>query len=160
MLQARVDAVEEIIESTTDTLVTLRDVLRKLPDLARGLCRIQYGKVRISCITTAALVKLIFAQCTPQELAVLLTALNKVANAFQPFTDPAHVGFASAMLNDVVFALPALRGPMTRLLADVSLKRAAEGRKDTMWQDPDKFPVIADIDLVRFTVASGSVGRH
>ncbi|KAF7968561.1 hypothetical protein HWV62_30097 [Athelia sp. TMB] len=44
-LQARVDAVEEIISSTADPLLTLRDVLRKLPDLAKGLCRIQYGKV-------------------------------------------------------------------------------------------------------------------
>jgi hypothetical protein len=28
-------------------LVQLRNVLRGLPDLAKGLCRIQYGKVRL-----------------------------------------------------------------------------------------------------------------
>ena len=45
VLQERVDAVEEIISSTSEKLVSLRDVLKNLPDLAKGLCRIQYGKV-------------------------------------------------------------------------------------------------------------------
>jgi DNA mismatch repair protein MSH3 len=45
VLQDRVDAVEEIISSSSDKLVVLRQVLKKLPDLAKGLCRIQYGKV-------------------------------------------------------------------------------------------------------------------
>ena len=46
VLRDRVDAVEEIISSSSEKLVALRQVLRKLPDLAKGLCRIQYGKVR------------------------------------------------------------------------------------------------------------------
>lgn len=48
VLQERIDAVEEILHDNTPKLVTLRDLLRRLPDLARGLCRIQYGKVRTS----------------------------------------------------------------------------------------------------------------
>jgi DNA mismatch repair ATPase MutS len=39
------DAVEEIISSSSEKLVVLRQVLKKLPDLAKGLCRIHYGKV-------------------------------------------------------------------------------------------------------------------
>lgn len=58
------------------------------------------------------------------------------------------MGFDSAILNGIIFSLPKLREPMKRLLNDVSLKRAGEGRKDTMWQDPEKFPEIADVDLV------------
>ena len=46
VLQDRVDAVEEIISSSSEKLVVLRQLLKKLPDLAKGLCRIQYGKVR------------------------------------------------------------------------------------------------------------------
>lgn len=77
ILQERVNAVEEILNSESDRLMTLRDtlkgrpLLKNLPDLARGLCRIQYGQVthfeyrdvlidrvdkvhaaRIGCITT------------------------------------------------------------------------------------------------------------
>ena len=46
LLQDRVDAVEEIVSSSSEKLLALGQVLKKLPDLAKGLCRIQYGKVR------------------------------------------------------------------------------------------------------------------
>lgn len=46
LLQERIDAIEEIIASPSEKLVALKQALKKLPDLARGLCRIQYGKVR------------------------------------------------------------------------------------------------------------------
>ena len=45
VLKERTDAVEEIIATTSPKIVILRQLLKKLPDLARGLCRIQYGKV-------------------------------------------------------------------------------------------------------------------
>ena len=50
---------EEIIESGSEKLLTLRQALKGLPDLAKGLSRIQYGQVcdltrlgLISCITS------------------------------------------------------------------------------------------------------------
>ena len=45
ILQERVDAVEEILEAGSANLVKLRTLLKGLPDLVKGLCRIQYGKV-------------------------------------------------------------------------------------------------------------------
>jgi DNA mismatch repair protein MSH3 len=45
VLQERIGAVEELISTPLQHLHTLRPVLRGLPDLAKGLCRIQYGKV-------------------------------------------------------------------------------------------------------------------
>jgi DNA mismatch repair protein MSH3 len=45
VLQERIDAVEEIISTPLQHFHTLRPILRGLPDLAKGLCRIQYGKV-------------------------------------------------------------------------------------------------------------------
>lgn len=49
-LQERVDAIEEILSADTtqqrELLVRLRELVKGLPDLARGLCRMQYGKVR------------------------------------------------------------------------------------------------------------------
>ncbi|KAF8894689.1 muts domain V-domain-containing protein [Infundibulicybe gibba] len=128
-LQDRTDAVEEILSSSSELLVTLRQLLRKLPDLAKGLCRIQYG------------------QCTPQELAVLLPAFNKLALAFEPVDEPSRVGFQSRLLNEIIFSFPKLREPMKETLAIISLKKAAEGRKDIMWTDPERYPAIADADL-------------
>jgi DNA mismatch repair protein MSH3 len=79
---------------------------------------------------------------------VILTAFNKIANAFDPVDTPLDVGFKSRVLNEILSSLPRLRGSMGELLAIISLKKAAEGRKDTMWNDPERHPAIADIDMV------------
>lgn len=128
VLQERIDAVEEIISTTSQHLHTLRPILKGIPDLAKGLCRIQYGK------------------CTPKELAVLLPAFNKIATAFPNFESPAAVGFKSALLNGIFFALPLLREPVQQLVNAVVLKKAAAGNKSEMWADPERFPKIADAD--------------
>ncbi|KAG6841688.1 hypothetical protein C0991_008326 [Blastosporella zonata] len=44
VLHDRVEAVEEIVKSSSEKLVTLRQILKRCPDLAKGLCRIQYGQ--------------------------------------------------------------------------------------------------------------------
>lgn len=129
VLQDRVDAVEEILASSSEKLVTLRQILRQLPDLARGLCRIQYG------------------QCTPQELAVLLPAFDKIAIAFDAVESPPDVGFKSSVLNDIIYSLPKLREPMKKLMEAVTLKNAAKGSKSTMWTDPERYPKIADASM-------------
>jgi DNA mismatch repair protein MSH3 len=89
-------------------------------------------------------------KCTPQELAVLLPAFNKIATAFDAVESPPTVGFKSSVLNNIIYALPKLREPMAKLIEAVSLKKAAEGRKDTMWTDPEQYPKIADADMVSF----------
>jgi DNA mismatch repair protein MSH3 len=87
-------------------------------------------------------------KCTPQEIAILLPAFNKLASAFDTISDPSDVGFKSNVLNDIVFSLPKLKEPLNDLLSVISLKKASEGRKDTMWNDPERYPAIADADLV------------
>jgi DNA mismatch repair protein MSH3 len=47
-LQARIDAIEEIIENKTYHMEKMRSLLVNMPDLVKGLTRIQYGKV--SCV--------------------------------------------------------------------------------------------------------------
>jgi DNA mismatch repair ATPase MutS len=47
-LQARIDAIEEIISEKTYHVEKLRGLLINIPDLVKGLTRIQYGKVRSS----------------------------------------------------------------------------------------------------------------
>ncbi|KAF8959081.1 DNA mismatch repair protein MSH3 [Flammula alnicola] len=129
VLQDRVDAVQEILESSSETLLTLRGVLKGLPDLAKGLCRIQYG------------------QCTPKELSVLLPAFNKVAVAFAHADGPESVGLKSSVLNGIISSLPKLKDPMSELLKAVDLKKAADGKKDSIWTDWDRYPEISDADM-------------
>ncbi|KAJ3538219.1 hypothetical protein NM688_g6551 [Phlebia brevispora] len=129
-LNARVDAVEEILSTQSGKLTILRQLLRGLPDLARGLCRIQYGK------------------CTPQELAVLLTSFSKIGKAFDLVDRPDQAGFRSPILNDVLFTLPKLREPIEELLMAIDTKAAKEGKKEILWTDEDRFPEILGLRVV------------
>ncbi|KAH9842529.1 muts domain V-domain-containing protein [Rhodofomes roseus] len=124
ILKERIEAVEEILADETPKLILLRESLKRQPDLARGLCRIQYGK------------------CTPQELSVLLPALSRVASTFQPITSPQDALFKSPLLNEIAAALPKLREPMRYILDNVNLKAAKEGKMELLWADPDKYPNI------------------
>ncbi|KAI6039948.1 muts domain V-domain-containing protein, partial [Pisolithus marmoratus] len=136
ILQQRIDAIEEIISSTSERLVALRQAMRKLPDLAKGLCRIQYG------------------QCSPQELATLLSAFNKVANTFDGLVNEPGGGFTSQLLNEIVLALPKLKTSMRGLLDAVSLKEAAQGNKMSLWKDDEKYPALVELRLMIQTVES------
>lgn len=90
-------------------------------------------------------------QCTPQELAILLPAFNKIGTAFdqEDFTGPQDVGFKSPLLNQIIFSLPKVKEPVQGIIKDVHLKTAAEGKKESLWTDFEKYPEISDTYLVR-----------
>ncbi|KAF9218263.1 hypothetical protein BS17DRAFT_798646 [Gyrodon lividus] len=133
-LQDRIDAIEEMITNPSEILVALGQVLKKLPDLAKGLCRIQYRK------------------CSPQELAIFLPALNRVATAFDSFTDESCAHFRSKLLNDIVLSLPKLKSPIRDHLGAISLKDAAQGKKESLWTDTQRCPALVDHQLMIQTV--------
>ncbi|KAI0350070.1 hypothetical protein OH77DRAFT_1413634 [Trametes cingulata] len=129
-LRERTEAVEEILANRSPKLTQLRELLRRLPDLARGLCRIQYGK------------------CTPQELVVLLKAFRKVSSAFAP-PHPAQqqqsqpsAGLKAQLLVGIVEALPRLREPVKEVCDAVDFAAAEQGKEDAMWTDVDRFPAL------------------
>ncbi|KAL1748072.1 muts domain V-domain-containing protein [Schizophyllum fasciatum] len=125
-LDERVAAVEELVSSASDKLVTLRQLLKRMPDLAKGLCKIQYG------------------QCKPEELAILLTAFQRIGNAFRDVEAPKDVGFQSSILNEIVYALPKIKPAVDSILAQISLKEAAAGNKQHLWTDPGRYPEVLD----------------
>ncbi|KAI0668532.1 muts domain V-domain-containing protein [Trametes maxima] len=124
-LRERADAVEEILANRSPKLMQLRELLRRLPDLARGLCRIQYGK------------------CTPQELVVLLKSFRRVAGTFSaPHPAQSQASQASQgpalktqLLVDVLEALPRLKEPVREICEAVDLSAAEQGREDAMWAE-------------------------
>ncbi|KDQ59554.1 hypothetical protein JAAARDRAFT_625109 [Jaapia argillacea MUCL 33604] len=128
ILKERFDAVEEIVENQNEKLVTLRNHLKEVPDLAKGLCRIQYGK------------------CTPKELGILIQAFGRVASLFLPFSSPSAVGFKSLVLNEIFFALPKLIEPINSIKNVVDVKKATQGKKEEMWKDVEgKYPKLCEV---------------
>ncbi|VDC07803.1 unnamed protein product [Peniophora sp. CBMAI 1063] len=132
LLKERTDAIEEAMEGTSQRLFMLRDALRKLPDLAKGLCRIQYGK------------------CTPPELATLLEAFDKVSRLIGPADDTTTRNPnqpKSPLWRSILSSLPRLSEPLKEILDAVKLNEAAEGSKIEMWRDTERYPDIADADV-------------
>jgi DNA mismatch repair protein MSH3 len=105
-------------------------LLKGLPDLSRGLARIQYGRA------------------TPAELASFLRSFNRVATAFQPFNLPIHVGFRSTSLNMIVWTLPRLKAQVQTLINAVKLSELDAGRKAEMWVDEERWPQIEQAAMV------------
>ena len=65
---------------------------------------------------------------------------------------PASVGLKSSVLNEIISSFPKLRETVKDLLAAVNLKKALEGKKDSMWTDLERYPSIIDADMVRVDV--------
>ncbi|KAG8992221.1 Mismatch repair protein msh3 [Tulasnella sp. JGI-2019a] len=124
LLKERIDAVQEIIDEAPPAFGKFQSLLKGLPDLAKGLARISYGK------------------CTPKELAGLLTAYQRISLSFDPADPPA---FKSPLWNDIVSTLPKLRLPLLELTTIFNLTKARfDQPKADLWLDDEKYPALDD----------------
>lgn len=134
LLEERFQAVEDILNTQSAALVKLRTVLKGLPDLTKGLSRIQYGK------------------STPKEVATVLTALQRVANEFDLIDKPQDAGLKSPLLNDILFTLPRLREPVQQFLNDINVTKAHEGELTDLWRDSEKYPEVDDAKMLILSI--------
>ncbi|KAK4686072.1 DNA mismatch repair protein MSH3, partial [Tremellales sp. Uapishka_1] len=122
-LQARIDAIEEIMECKDYRMEKLRSLLVNMPDLVRGLTRIQYGKA------------------TPTEVATILVGLVRVGSEFRPNEGDV---FKSALLNSILKILPTVKEPAKAFLEAFNVQSARDDSKADLWNDVDKYPTIQD----------------
>lgn len=78
----------------------------------------------------------------------MLPALNRVATAFDSFEEDSLGDFRSKLLNEIVLSLPKLKSPIREYLRAISLKSAAEGKKESLWTDTERFPALTEYALV------------
>lgn len=119
-----------MVSCNTYYMEKLRSLLVNMPDLVRGLTRVQYGKA------------------TPTELATILVGLVRVASEFKP-DDGAGKPFHSEMLNNILTTLPTIAEPARAFLNAIDLKAARANNEADLWTDPDKYPEIQDAKDVR-----------
>ncbi|KAI8085363.1 muts domain V-domain-containing protein [Thamnidium elegans] len=86
-LNERVNAIEELIHTDVKKKDRVLTLLKRLPDIEKGLCRIHYGKA------------------TPKELVQVLDTLEKVSLSFRQEQEPR---FESELLNDLFDTLPTI----------------------------------------------------
>ncbi|WVQ74512.1 hypothetical protein IAR50_004113 [Cryptococcus sp. DSM 104548] len=123
-LRARADAIEEIIDDNTYFLEKLRSLLVNMPDLVKGLTRVQYGKA------------------LPTEVATILVALVRLGSEFK--TDTGDV-FRSSLLNSIPNTLPTIVGRARELLGALDIREAKANNKADLWSDLDRYPGIQDV---------------
>ena len=58
------------------------------------------------------------------------------------------VGFQSPLLNQIIFSLPRIKEPVQGLTKEIHLKKAADGEIEAIWTDFDKYPEIAEAEMV------------
>ncbi|CAE6461722.1 unnamed protein product, partial [Rhizoctonia solani] len=136
VLQGRVDAVEEILNTKELKIERLQLLLKGLPDLVKGLCRIQYKKA------------------TPPELATMLTAWQRIATALDPIAAPEDAGFKSELLNGIAYSLPTLREPLATITREINLPQARDNNKADLWVDSEKYPGIEEAKFGILSVES------
>lgn len=94
-----------------------------VPDLPRGLVRINYGR------------------STPAELISILLALKRVANFSETIGDKA---FESPLLTGIIDSFGMVTEPLKVLLEAIDEKKAKEGLKAELWKDLTKYEAIAN----------------
>lgn len=137
-INKRLDAVQEIYDySESRAISALLELLHNLPDLEKGLCRIQYGSVGPP--TSLILRMLILDQCKPSELCDIIEAFHCIANKFPEYHRPSDIGCDASILNSTIFVLPKLRPIVTELMGQLNLGAARAGKKENMWTEASKY---------------------
>ncbi|GAA6006379.1 mismatch repair protein MSH3 [Rhodotorula paludigena] len=140
LVTERLDAISAIHSSSASlTLSKLRDLLRTLPDLERGLSRIHFGRA------------------SPHELLRVLEAFGRIGKVFVEVDSPDEDGeegedgggpvrsaaggrLKSTLLRSIVRDLPRVRETAEKLLGDIVVKRARDNDKEELFADEDKYP--------------------
>lgn len=139
LVEQRLQAISEVHRNSASlTLSRIRDLLRHLPDLERGLSRIHFGRA------------------TPSELYRVLEAFQRVGRVFEEVDSPdeeqqAELGegslrqsaggtLHSSLLLGIVKKLPRVRPIVDSLLAQIDVKRARDNNKEHLQTDVSKYP--------------------
>ncbi|KLT38917.1 hypothetical protein CC85DRAFT_289044 [Cutaneotrichosporon oleaginosum] len=122
-LRTRIDAVDEVMTNNTHYMEKLRSLLVNMPDLVRGLTRVQYGKATLS------------------ELSTILTGLQRVASEFRATEGKV---FKSELLNSILASLPTILETTREFISAIDMKAAKANNEADLWTDSNKYPDIQD----------------
>ncbi|GAA5932860.1 mismatch repair protein MSH3 [Sporobolomyces koalae] len=136
-VNARLDAISEIHSANTSlALSKVRELLKTLPDLERGLSRIHFGRASTS------------------ELLRVLEALAKVGTVFDSLEGSEGggsdaFGLESELLKKIVVELPKVKTIVQGLTDQVNQKMARDGRKEDLFEREQDWPELVECKQAR-----------
>ncbi|XP_029018199.1 DNA mismatch repair protein Msh3 isoform X2 [Betta splendens] len=122
----RQDAVQEILESDSLTLSSIRSLLSHLPDLERGICSIYHKK------------------STTQEFYLISSSLSRLGLELQALLPAIESQINSVLLRGLLLDSPDLLAPAHAFLRVLDEKAAKSGNKTELFSDLSGFPVLQE----------------
>ncbi|XP_037634304.1 DNA mismatch repair protein Msh3 isoform X2 [Sebastes umbrosus] len=122
----RQDAVQEILESNSLTLNSVKSLLSHLPDLERGICSIYHKK------------------SSTQEFYLISSGLSRLGNELQALLPAIQSQISSALLHGLLLDTPDLLAPAHSHLKVLNEKAAKSGNKTELFSDLSGFPVLQE----------------
>uniref|UniRef100_A0A2K6FT88 DNA mismatch repair protein MSH3 n=1 Tax=Propithecus coquereli TaxID=379532 RepID=A0A2K6FT88_PROCO len=123
-INARLDAVSEVLHSESSVLGQIENHLRKLPDIERGLCSIYHKK------------------CSTQEFFLIVKTLYHLKSEFQALIPAVNSHIQSDLLQTVILEIPELLSPVEHYLKILNEQAAKIGDKTELFKDLSDFPLI------------------
>ncbi|XP_074495491.1 DNA mismatch repair protein Msh3 isoform X2 [Sebastes fasciatus] len=125
-ISERQDAVQEILESNSLTLNSVKSLLSHLPDLERGICSIYHKK------------------SSTQEFYLISSGLSRLGNELQALLPAIQSQISSALLHGLLLDTPDLLAPAHSHLKVLNEKAAKSGNKTELFSDLSGFPVLQE----------------
>ncbi|XP_032703405.1 DNA mismatch repair protein Msh3 isoform X2 [Lontra canadensis] len=123
-INARLDAVSEVLHSESSVFGQIENHLRKLPDIERGLCSIYHKK------------------CSTQEFFLIVKTLYHLQSEFQALIPAVNSHVRSDLLQTSLLEIPELLSPVERYLRILNEQAAKTGNKTELFKDLTEFPLI------------------
>ncbi|KAM6930900.1 DNA mismatch repair protein Msh3 [Xenentodon cancila] len=125
-ISERQDAVQEIMESDSLPLNSIRSLLSHLPDLERGICSIYHQK------------------SSTQEFYIISSSLSRLGVELETLLPAIQSQISSALLRSLLLYTPDLLAPAHSFLKVLNEKAAKSGNKTELFSDLSGFPVLQE----------------
>ncbi|XP_038559330.1 DNA mismatch repair protein Msh3 isoform X1 [Micropterus salmoides] len=125
-ISGRQDAVQEVLESHSLTLNSVRSLLSHLPDLERGICSIYHKK------------------SSTQEFYLISSSLSRLGLELQALLPVIQSQISSPLLRGLLLDTPNLLAPAHSFLKVLNEKAAKSGNKTELFSDLSGFPVLRE----------------
>ncbi|CAN8220683.1 unnamed protein product [Coccothraustes coccothraustes] len=125
-INARLDAVSEILLSESSVFAQIQNLLCKLPDLERGLCSVFHKK------------------CSTQEFFLIVSTLSRLDLEIQALVPVIQSHVRSPLLKDALLEIPDLLCPVKQYLKILNEEAAKTGDKTQLFKDLTDFPAIRE----------------
>ncbi|XP_066129780.1 DNA mismatch repair protein Msh3 isoform X2 [Saccopteryx bilineata] len=123
-INARLDAVSEVLHSESSVFGQIENHLCKLPDIERGLCSIYHKK------------------CSTKEFFLILKTLYHLKSEFQALIPAVNSHVQSKWLQSFILEIPELLSPVEHYLKILNEQAAKIGDKTELFKDLFDFPLI------------------